>query len=85
MAALWRGVVTGGVAPAMPAFFPQAAYLQVKAIADPAADWRSRLAGGYALDVAAAHRLLGAHPEAAAAPARPGSGRLRPLGAAWRL
>jgi hypothetical protein len=49
----------------MPAFFPQAAYLQVKAIADPAADWRSRLAGGYALDVAAAHRLLGAHPEAA--------------------
>jgi hypothetical protein len=59
MAALWRGVVTGGVAPAMPAFFPQAAYLQVKAIADPAADWHSRLFGDFRLDVAAAHHYLG--------------------------
>jgi hypothetical protein len=56
---LWRGVVSGRVAPALPAFFPEAAYLQVKAIPDPAADWRERLVGGFAADIAAAHALLG--------------------------
>jgi hypothetical protein len=65
MAALWRGVVTGAVGPALPAFFPERAYLQVKAIADPAADWHGRLVGEYALDLAASQRLLG--PGAAAA------------------
>jgi len=57
---LWRGVVADRLAFAMPAFFPEAAYLQVKAIADPAADWRDRLVGGFAADIAAAHALLGA-------------------------
>ena len=49
----------------MPAFFPEAAYLQVKTIGDPQSDWRDRLVGDYALDIAAAHALLGAHAAAA--------------------
>jgi hypothetical protein len=59
MAALWQGVQTGLVAPALPAFFPLAAYQQVKAIADPAADWHARLVGGFRADLQAAHALLG--------------------------
>jgi len=58
MAALWRGVVGGDVRAAMPAFFPEAAYAQVKAIASPRADWTNRLVHGYALDIAAAHALV---------------------------
>ena len=46
--------------PAMPAFFPEAAYVRLKAIGDPGADWTARLVGDYALDIAAAHALLGA-------------------------
>jgi hypothetical protein len=61
MTALWRGVVSGGVGPAMPAFFPEDAYAQVKAIPDVTADWRERLVGGFAADIAAAHALLGAN------------------------
>ena len=60
MRVLWDGIRTGSVAPAMPAFFPEAAYAQVKAIGDPYSDWRYRLVGDYALDIAAAHALLGA-------------------------
>jgi hypothetical protein len=59
MRALWTGVRSGRLGPAMAAFFPEPAYAQVKAISDPAADWRSRLVGEYALDLAAAHALLG--------------------------
>ncbi len=62
MEALWRGVVKGSVGPAMAAFFPLDAYLQVKAIADPGADWHQRLVAEYAADIQAAHRLLGPHP-----------------------
>ncbi len=43
----------------MPAFFPESAYLQVKAIADPAADYQDRLVAEFAADLAAAHALLG--------------------------
>ncbi len=60
MAALWDGVVTGTVAPAMPAFFPEAAYLRLKTIYDPGADYEDRLVAEYAADLAAAHALLGA-------------------------
>jgi hypothetical protein len=60
MTDLWAAVVTGQARPAAQAFFPLAAYTQVKAIADPAADWRSRLFGDFRLDVSAAHRFLGA-------------------------
>ena len=59
MTDLWAAVVTGQARLAAQAFFPLAAYTQVKAIADPAADWHSRLFGEFRLDVAAAHHFLG--------------------------
>jgi hypothetical protein len=61
MTDLWAAVVTGNAAPARQAFFPLSAYVQVKAIYDPAADWHYRLFGDFRLDVAAAHRLVGRH------------------------
>jgi hypothetical protein len=39
MTDLWAGVVSGRPDLALPAFFPLPAYEQVKAIADPAAEW----------------------------------------------
>lgn len=59
MSTLWRAIVTDDPAAARRAFFPLAAYLQVKALPDPAADWHERLFTGFALDVGAAHQLLG--------------------------
>jgi hypothetical protein len=59
MTDLWAAVVAGRASPAAQAFFPRAAYTQVKAIADPSADWQSRLFGDFRLDVAAAHHFLG--------------------------
>jgi hypothetical protein len=59
MTDLWAAVVTGRASLATQSFFPLAAYTQVKAIADPAADWHSRLFGDFRLDVAAAHHFLG--------------------------
>lgn len=56
---LWLAVTTGKANLARPAFFPETAYVQVKAIADPAADWRNRLWYGFTLDLAAVHRLVG--------------------------
>lgn len=61
MEALWTGIVTGSTSTAMRSFFPRSAYLQVKAIANPAADYADRLVAHFRLDVAAAHALLGAH------------------------
>jgi hypothetical protein len=58
MAALWNGVLTGSATPAMRAFFPERAYLQIKAIADPGGDYKDRLVADFKLDVAAAHALL---------------------------
>lgn len=60
MRALWDGIRTGTPGPAMPAFFPEAAYAQLKAIGDPQSDWQARLVGDYALDIVAAHAVLGA-------------------------
>ncbi len=65
MAALWSGVVAGSVRPALPAFFPESAYVTVKAESDPAADYTDRLLAEYADDLVAAHALLGADPSAA--------------------
>lgn len=65
MAALWQGVVTGSPGQAMPAFFPESAYAQLKAIGDPGADWQDRLVAEYDADIAAAHALLGSDPSAA--------------------
>jgi hypothetical protein len=59
MADLWTAIVTDEPQTAAGAFFPVSAYQQVKAIADPAADWNARLFGDFRLDVGAAHRLLG--------------------------
>jgi hypothetical protein len=61
MTDLWLAVTTDRPALALPAFFPLAAYRQVKAIYDPAADWRDRLWHDFTLDVAAAHGLAGRH------------------------
>jgi hypothetical protein len=62
---LWLAVRRDKPSLATAAFFPEAAYKQVKAIYDPAADWRSRLWDDFALDVRAAHRMLGRHPDRA--------------------
>src|SRR5207248_10831865 len=50
---------------ALPAFFPESAYAQVKAVSDPRGDWQDRLVGGYAQDLTAAHNLLGSSAGAA--------------------
>ena len=60
MTDLWAAVRTGKPRFGRPAFFPLAAYTQVKAIPYPAADWHNRLYADFRLDVAAAHDLLGA-------------------------
>jgi len=58
-AALWSAVVHDDPARAMPFFFPLSAYLQVKAISDPAADWHGRLVGAYQRDIHTMHAALG--------------------------
>jgi hypothetical protein len=60
MADLWQGVVSGAVTPALPAFFPEAAYAQLKSLGTDRSDWQDRLVHDYGLDIGAAHRLLGA-------------------------
>jgi hypothetical protein len=63
MQALWQGVVQGPVTPALPAFFPKTAYVQLKTgIGNAAGDWQNRLVADYALDIGAAHALLGPDP-----------------------
>jgi hypothetical protein len=59
MTDLWAAVVAGRPRLAMPAFFPVFGYKQIKAIWDPAADWRDRLVFDFRLDIYAAHRFLG--------------------------
>ena len=58
MRALWAAIVAGDTA-AGSSFFPLGAYLQVKAINNPAADYRNRLIGLYDLDIRALHRRVG--------------------------
>lgn len=59
MAALWAGIVSGRLSPALSAFFPRGAYVQLKEIASASSDWSERLVHDYALDIDAAHELLG--------------------------
>ena len=59
MTDLWAAVVAGRPRLGLAAFFPVFAYKQVKAIYDPAADWRNRLVADFRLDIYAAHRFLG--------------------------
>jgi hypothetical protein len=65
MAALWAGVRRDSVRQALPAFFPEAAYAQLKRIGDPQGDWTGRLVADYGLDLGAAHTLLGSDPASA--------------------
>jgi hypothetical protein len=60
MASLWAGIVQNSAAPALPAFFPKDAYMQLKAINSASSDWTDRLVRDYRLDIDAAHMLLGA-------------------------
>jgi len=57
---LWQAIVTDDPAPALPFFFPQSAYVQVKAISDPVGDYRSRLIANYEQDIHTLHAQLGA-------------------------
>jgi hypothetical protein len=59
MRELWQGIRENSVQTAMPAFFPQGAYVQLKSIGDPSGDYRGRLLTDYGLDIGAAHALLG--------------------------
>jgi len=60
MQGLWAGIVSGSLSPALPSFFPRSAYVQLKTgVADPAGDWQNRLVADFALDLMAAHALLG--------------------------
>ena len=66
MQALWTGVVQGSVQPALPAFFPQSAYVQLKTgLYDPTSDWSNRLVADYGLDIQAAHALIASDPSGA--------------------
>ncbi len=51
-------MTTGNPGYARPAFFPEKAYEQVKAIADPDYDWRYRLWADFTLDLAALRPLV---------------------------
>ncbi len=55
---LWAAIVAGDTAP-QSSFFPLGAYLQVKAISNPAADYRNRLIALFDLDVRALHLRVG--------------------------
>ena len=60
MAALWQAIQNNDPTIGLPSFFPESAYLQVKALSNDAADYTGRLVAHFDLDVAAAHLLLGA-------------------------
>lgn len=55
---IWLAVTTGDPSYAKPAFFPEKAYEQVKAIADPESDWANRLWYDFTLDLAAVRKLV---------------------------
>lgn len=56
---LWLAVTTGKPRYALPAFFPEAAYDKLKAIAYPESDWQYRLWYDFTLDLAAVHHMVG--------------------------
>ncbi|GAC1603159.1 MAG: hypothetical protein NVS3B21_31580 [Acidimicrobiales bacterium] len=59
MALLVQAVATGDASVGLPAFFPRQAYIQVKAVRNPAADWKDRLIALYNADIAGLHASLG--------------------------
>jgi hypothetical protein len=59
VAALWDAIVHDDPERGMPFFFPVKAYEQVKAVGDPASDWRRRLVSAYKRDIHGLHKRLG--------------------------
>ena len=57
--AFWNAIVDDRPDLAMPSFFPLSAYLQVKDIHDPGADWRDRLVAAFNRDIHRLHGRLG--------------------------
>ena len=59
---LWKGIVSDSITTALPDFFPEPAYVEMKQglLSDPVADYTDRLIGFYRLDLAAYHEALGA-------------------------
>lgn len=55
----FRAIQTDDPSVAMPAFFPEIAYQQVKAIPNPSADWKARLIKAFERDIHAAHKEMG--------------------------
>jgi hypothetical protein len=60
---LWRAVVDGRPAEALPSFFPLTAYIQVKGISDPVHDYQTRLIPNFYQDVESLHAALGPAPQ----------------------
>jgi hypothetical protein len=58
---LWEAIRQDQPALGRPFFFPERAYLQVKAIGDPASDYQNRLIANFEDDVHALHAKLGAN------------------------
>lgn len=56
---LFGAIVMDSPPIAQPAYFPESAYLQLKTISNARSDYVDRLEGDFALDVGAAHALLG--------------------------
>jgi hypothetical protein len=57
---LWEAIRQDKPELALPFFFPKSAYLQVKAISDPAGDYQNRLIANYEEDIHTLHAQLGA-------------------------
>jgi hypothetical protein len=55
ISALWQAVVDGNPSEGSTAFFPLAAYIQVKAIGDPVHDYQTRLVADYDQDIQSLH------------------------------
>jgi hypothetical protein len=59
MRLLFEAIVKDEPDLALPAFFPKEAYEQVKAIPNPAGDWKRRLVAAFNRDIHALHKELG--------------------------
>ena len=58
---IWLAITSGDPDYALPAFFPEKAYEQVKAIYDPDSDWQNRLWYDFKLDVSALRPYVSPH------------------------
>ena len=75
---LWQAVVSGAATTALPAFFPEGAYLQVKSISNADADWHQRLVRLFDGDIAGLHTRVAGHTATL-------TGVSVPAGAVWVL